>query len=125
MAKRGSSKRLSTDHENFIARAYGGTRSPSSGGAGHDCGDVRCATGLIECKATMQNKPSNILKTFEKIAKEAYSEGRIPALALRYFVPESILADTYGWVDLIVRTVENDLLREQEIEYLRASEGRL
>jgi Holliday junction resolvase len=122
MAARGSKKRLSVDHEDFIARVYGGVRSPSSGGAGNDCGDVRTKNSLFECKATTKSQ-SKILKEFEKVTKEAYSEGREPRLALRYFAPESILANLDGWVDLIVRTVENDQLREQEFEYLQASEG--
>jgi hypothetical protein len=107
MAHRGTVKRLSVDHEEHIARLYGGKRSPSSGGAGHDNGDVRCPTLLVECKATMNARPK-VLKEFEKIAKEAYAEGRTPALALRYFAPESILADVGGWVDLIVYNVRDD-----------------
>lgn len=114
MAKRGSNKRLSVDQEETIAHIYGGVRSPSSGGAAHDYGDVRCydeygrPSLLIECKVTMQEKRPKILKEFEKIASEAWAEGREPALALRYFAPESILADTDGWVDLIVRRVADD-----------------
>jgi hypothetical protein len=111
IAKRGSKKRLSVDHEAWIAQTYGGTRSPSSGGAAHDYGDVRCYDELIECKATTQAAKTKILKEFEKIAREAYAEGRIPALALRYFDPESILADVDGWVDLIVRRVADDQAR--------------
>ena len=108
IARRGSSKRLSVEQEHDIARIYGGTVSPSSGGAAHDYGDVRCPGLLIECKVTMQEKRPKILKEFEKIAAEAWAEGRDPALALRYFAPESILANTDGWVDLIVRRVADD-----------------
>jgi hypothetical protein len=108
MARRGTNKRLSVEQEHFIARLYEGTVSPSSGGADHDQGDVRCPTLLIECKVTMQEKRPKILKEFEKIATEAWAEGRDPALALRYFAPESILADTDGWVDLMVRRVADD-----------------
>jgi hypothetical protein len=121
MARRGTSKRLSVDHEEAIARAYGGSRSPSSGGAAHDYGDVRCPTVLIECKATMQAAKPKVLKEFEKIAVEAYAEGREPALALRYYAPDSILADVDGWVDLIVRSVGDDRVREDQ--YVYAMEG--
>lgn len=112
MARRGTSKRLSVDHEEFIARAYGGKRSASSGGAAHDAGDVRCPTLLIECKATMK-PPKKILDEFEKIAQEAYAEGNTPALALRYYAPDSPLASVDGYVDLMVRTVGDDLERDQ------------
>jgi hypothetical protein len=112
MAARGTSKRLSVDHEDWIAERYAGKRSKSSGGAAHDQGDVRCPTLLIECKAIM--KPNKkLIDEFEKVAKEAYSEGRTPAVALRYFAPDSILADNDGWVDLIVRRVRDDLEREE------------
>lgn len=110
MARRGSTKALSVAHEERIARAYGGKRSASSGAAAHDQGDVRCSAPmlLIECKMTgspahpMKSKPK-ILKEFEKIAKEAWSEGREPALALRYYDPDSILSGADGMIDLIVR----------------------
>lgn len=112
MARRGTSKRLSEDHEEFIARKYGGRRSASSGGAAHDQGDVRCPTLLIECKASMK-APKKLIDEFEKVTQEAYSEGRTPMMALRYFAPESILADADGWIDLVVRTVGDDLEREE------------
>lgn len=119
MARRGTSKRLSVDHEEYIARVYRGKRSPSSGGAAHDQGDVRCPTALIECKVTMAAGRPKILKEFEKITKEAFAEGRTPVLALRYFAPDSILADVDGWVDLVVRTVGDDQERETEAEYTK------
>ncbi len=53
-------------------------------------------------------KKAKIVKDMEKIAEEAWSEGREPVLALRYFDPTSILADPEGWVDLSVRRTEDD-----------------
>lgn len=110
MAKRGTVKRGSVEHENFVAKKLGGRRSPSSGASAGDEGDVRTDTELIECKMTgspakpLKKKPT-LLAQFEKIADEAYIDGREPALALRYFWPTSALADRDGWVDLIVRRV--------------------
>ncbi len=60
--------------------------------------------------------PKKILDEFEKIAKEAFAEGSYPALALRYYAPESILADVDGWVDLMVRTVADDHARESDYQ---------
>lgn len=57
--------------------------------------------------------PLKLLGEFEKIAKEAYAEGRTPALALRWYAPDSILADVDGWVDLMVRTVGDDHERDE------------
>jgi len=119
MAARGTTKRLSVDHEEWIADKYGGKRSKSSGAAAHDYGDVRVPHGsfrpglLIECKATMKQPPKKIKDEFEKITREAFAEGRTPALALRYFDPDSILADNDGWVDFIVRRVADDVEREE------------
>lgn len=111
MARKGSSKELSVRHEEWVAKYFGGKRSKSSGGAGHDSGDVRTPNWLIECKMTGNPlKPSRLPKfaqQFEKIANEAYQEGSRPMLALRWYVPDSKLADSDGWVDLIVLRPED------------------
>jgi hypothetical protein len=112
MATRGSSKALSVDQEDFIARKYGGKRSLSSGASDTDAGDVRTDKYLIECKVTGRPTApakSTLLKTFEKIAEEAYEEGREPLVALRFYNPDSILANSDGWVDLVVRRVGEDV----------------
>lgn len=116
MASRGSKKQLSEEQEVRVADAYAGIRSRSSGAAEHDQGDVRVRDAhlLIECKGTFGErtgaKPvrSTLVTQMEKIADEAWSESREPAIALRYYMPESILANNYGYVDLIVRLLEDD-----------------
>jgi hypothetical protein len=106
MAKRGSVKALSVEHENFIAYLFGGRRSRSSGAAPGDPGDVRADPWLAECKMT--GNPSEIGKRpgvasqFEKIAKEAAQKGLDPMLALRWYDPDSPLANRDGWCDLVV-----------------------
>ena len=111
MARRGSVKALSVEHEEFIARLFHGKRSASSGAAVTDNGDVRCERWLIECKMTGNpsevSKKSAVAKDFEKIATEAYAEGRDPMLALRYFDPDSKLANVDGWVDLAVMRAQD------------------
>lgn len=112
-----SNKGRSARQESFIGDAYGGTVSPSSGASARDAGDVRTAHTLIECKQTGQmHKPAKSFSLkvadFEKIAEEAYSEGRDPALAVRIYCPTSTLADKDGNVDLIVRRVQDDQYRE-------------
>ena len=100
-----------------MARTYNGRRSASSGGADNDQGDVRTPTLLLEAKVTgTPGKPlkplPKFVQEFEKIAEEAFSEGRTPVLALRFFAPNSILANKQGWVDLAVRRVEDDAADE-------------
>lgn len=121
MAAHGSKKALSEEHENFVADRYQGRRSASSGGAQHDQGDVRTIDTLFECKGTFGTRTgakvvrSTLVTQMEKIADEAHSESREPAIALRFHMPESSLADNYGYVDLVVRLLEDDASRP--IEY--------
>ena len=122
MARRGTTKQLSIEQEDYVARQYGGKRSPSSGAASHDYGDVRTPHGkntrgqLIECKGAgspahpLKVKPA-LLSVFEKIAQEAFAEGREPMLAFRYHCPDSFLADREGWIDLSVRLMCDDVER--------------
>lgn len=112
MAERGSKKELSVRQEDWIAAQYGGKRSASSGGAETDQGDVRAGLYLIECKLTggpgKPIKKNKLVRDMEKVTEEAWSEGRMPMVALRYYDPDSILADKHGWIDLIVRRVADD-----------------
>jgi hypothetical protein len=112
VAQRGTIKRYSVEHEEFIARKFFGSRQLSSGAIAGDEGDVRTPTHLIECKMTGNpakplSKRPTLLGQFEKIADEAHMDGRRPMMALRYFAPDSPLADREGWVDLIVRRIDD------------------
>lgn len=117
MAVAGSKKALSKEHEEYVAKRYEGRRSPSSGASITDLGDVRDETFLIECKGQfgerLGSKPvrSTLLNQFEKIADEAMQGDRIPAVALRFYKPESALANNEGFVDLIVKLVDDDLFQ--------------
>lgn len=113
MARRGTLKYRSVDQENFIARKYNGSRSPSSGANHRDRGDVRTESHLIECKLTgTHERPSKSislkLEDFEKIADEAYSEGKYCAMALRIYNPDSPLSDAQGNIDFITYLVRED-----------------
>ena len=114
MAARGSTKWLSQRQEERVARKHGGKKSPSSGGAISDQGDVRTVKELIECKHTGTfDKPAKSisikLSDLEKIADEAWSEGREPVMALAIYAPDSVLADANGEVNLVVRLEDDDL----------------
>lgn len=108
-------KALSEEHENYIANRYDGKRSRSSGGAAHDQGDVRCPDFLIECKGKFGirtgSKPvrSTLVTQMEKIADEAWSEDKAPAIALRFYMPDSPLANSHGYVDFMVKLLEDDV----------------
>ena len=117
MAKRGSTKALSVAHEDHISWLYRGLRSPSSGGAVTDRGDVRTLDHLIECKMTgTYEKPKRSislkLDDIEKIADEAQQEGKLWALAIRFYAPGSPVANKDGFVDVTVRSTREDAERE-------------
>lgn len=102
-----------------MAVLYRGRRSPSSGASDTDAGDVRVVSDetLFECKGKWGErvgaKPvrSTLVGQMEKVADEAWSEGREPAIALRFWLPDSPLADRFGWVDLAVRLLNDDARR--------------
>ncbi len=117
-AKRGSAKRRSVEQEEYVARKYGGVRSKSSGAAAHDYGDVRTPHGthspgqLIECKVTTGSRVPQFIQELEKIAREAWVEGREPVLVLRYEgCRGNLLADVDGNIDIAVRRMLDDVER--------------
>lgn len=101
-------KKLSKEHEQVVAKRLNGRRSPSSGASDTDKGDVSTSQFLIECKGKFGErtgqKPvrSTIVKQMEKVADEAWSMDKDPMVALRFYIPESTLADNEGYVDLLV-----------------------
>lgn len=116
MAQRGSSKDRSVEHEEYIAKVYGGRRSPSSGASLTDPGDVRPRDEdtLFECKTTGEpGKPkrTTLIQIMEKVWDEAAECSREPAVAMRYFDPTSPLANRKGWVDFTVRLTTDDAVR--------------
>jgi hypothetical protein len=111
-------KDVSRLHERTVASYYGGVPSRSSGASDTDKGDVRVKSSrtIFECKATGapggESKYTTVIRQLEKVADEAWSEGKSPALALRYFCPDSPLASVDGWLDLTVRLTKDDAERE-------------
>jgi hypothetical protein len=111
-------KEKSLAHEKYLEQLYDGVRTVNSGATSREKGDVRIrqAHTLIEAKCTggpgEPYKSSRILKLMEQIADEAWQVGLEPALALRYFNPESSLASPDGWVDFSLRLAQDDSVRE-------------
>jgi len=105
-------KQLAKIHEEWVAKQYDGRRSRTSGASPVDKGDVSTGTHLYECK--LRGAPggpsmrTTQMRWMEKVADEAWAEGKQPALCLRYYCPESILADHEGWVDFTLRLTRDD-----------------
>lgn len=113
MAKRGTVKRQSTDHEDYVADQYQGRRSPSSGASVVDKGDVSTGTHLIECKSSgstahpLKRTPT-LVQHMEKASVEAWESSKEPIVALRYYLPDSPISSPTGFVDLAVHILEED-----------------
>jgi len=129
MAERGSKKARSVAQENYVAAQYDGVRSRSSGGADNDQGDVRTTTDLIECKYTggpgEPIKRPKLLKDMEKVALEAWQEGREPVVSLRFYDPDSPLSGNDGYIDMTVRLLHDDVHRDRVYAEARAAEALL
>lgn len=106
-------KKLSREHENYVALRVAGRRSPSSGASNTDKGDVSTDTHMYECKGKFGDlaglKPvrSTLVTQFEKIADEAWASDKDPVMALRFYMPDSSLADNKGFVDLLVTRLDD------------------
>lgn len=95
-------------HEGYIARMYGGRRSPSSGASWSDRGDVRLSIKneydfTAECKATESKSYSLKLDTWNKIVEEAQEQNRRPCMFIRFQL------ESGDSVDLVVRSIHDDL----------------
>lgn len=116
-------------HEERVAELYEGVRSPSSGGADNDQGDVRTPLQLIECKYTggpgEPIKRPKILKEMEKVALEAWTEDREPVLALRFFDPDSPLSGNDGYIDFTMRLQHEDVHRDRVFREALVAEAAL
>mgnify|MGYP006893270111 CR=1 FL=1 len=108
-------KKLSTEHEQHVASFLGGRRSRSSGASDTDKGDVITDDQMIECKGKFGKRigekevRSTLVKQMEKAADEAWANGKDPAIALRFFMPDSVLADNSGYVDLFVTRLSDEV----------------
>jgi Holliday junction resolvase len=95
-------------HENYIAKMYGGRRSPSSGASWSDRGDVRVTIKddfdyTAECKTTEKLSFSIKLETWNKIVEEAQEQNRRPCMFIRFE------HETGKTTDLVVRSIHDDL----------------
>jgi hypothetical protein len=107
-------------HEKYIAKLYQGEGTAGSGNGVRQKGDVRIETDdeIVECKYTDNKDGSGnprLVKIMEKVASEAYEEGKDPAIAMRWFMPESTLANSEGCVDLVIRLARDDARRSEAL----------
>lgn len=117
MAERGTKKRRSVEQEDFLAASYPGGRRSTTSGA-HDDNDVISTYSYHEAKyegAPGEKEATGYrvkLSEMEKIVDAARKVGKDAAFQVRLYAPESTLADRDGNVDLVVRLMADDCVRE-------------
>lgn len=112
-------KELAKEHEHYIAKRYHGVRSLSSGASDHAKGDVKSRWDgtVFECKTQMrqQHSKSKLVSQMEKCADEAWEQALDPAVSLRFWDPQSPLADFSGWIYITARLTEDDIDRSEQL----------
>lgn len=86
--------------ETRLARQIGGRVRPASGAMEGAKGDMTVGAHLLEAKSTTQASMGIKLDWLAKIAKEARSEGKMPALAVSFIHPDGNPVMDGEWVML-------------------------
>lgn len=99
---RSDPQRKSRAQEKRTARLYGGQRQPGSGSGWARKGDVKTQIVLIENKRTDAKQITLKAVDLDKIWREGWAEGKIPALSLEIsgrswvMLPEADLLELIG-----------------------------
>jgi len=80
--KHNSKKAEINQHEKDLAKKLGGRRQPNSGAIGGYKGDIKLKNFLIDSKETEGAVISVNSKDLTKITREAYEDGKEPALVI-------------------------------------------
>lgn len=86
--------------EKRIAKAIGGLNVPASGAFWSRKGDVRSDDLLVEAKTTDHASYSIKKQIWEKIRREALSDGRIPVLAIQIQNRNLVVLDEEDFLEL-------------------------
>jgi hypothetical protein len=111
---RSEGQRQSRKHEDRLARATGGRRTPASGAFWHHKGDVRSPLWLIEHKFTGRTQVTIKAQVLEKIVGEAIVNGRIPVLGLHLNGRNYVVLDEEDWLDIDRRLRESNGSLDQQ-----------
>lgn len=84
--------------EERLARQLGGRTRPASGAMEGAKGDIVLGEHLLEAKSTTQASMGVKHSWLAKIAKEARSEGKMPALAVSFINPDGNPVMDGEWV---------------------------
>ena len=83
--------------EKDLARKMGGKQTPASGASGMK-GDIHLESFMIECKSTSTDTLSIKREWLLKVAREALSAGKTPALALTFTDDDGKTKQMGDWV---------------------------
>lgn len=92
------SKPIGTLSEDKVAKRLGAKKTLNSGALDFDKGDMKTDMFLIESKATEKQSFSLKLSYLVKIAKEAYSVQKVPALTVTFVDSKGDPVKLGNWV---------------------------
>lgn len=84
--------------EKRAAKRLGGRQTPGSGSRDHSKGDIVLPTFLVENKTTVGESLGLKAEWLRKIAREALSRNREPALAFQFVNAQGKPAEDGAWV---------------------------
>lgn len=83
IAANGKIGKAGRQSEKAVAKKLGGSLTPASG-AGQSKGDIQLESFMIECKSTINDSIGLKREWLLKVAREALSAGKTPALSLTF-----------------------------------------
>jgi Holliday junction resolvase len=117
-----TAKQMSVEHEDFIAKVFGGKRERASGANPTRPGDVYVHDEkiLIECKVSESNSVTINSKKLDKLRQEAAQRGCRPMAALR-------LRDPYNGdhIDVVVKLLDDEIEEREMLDYYRENVGEM
>lgn len=96
--------------EKRMSRILGGTPTPASGALEGAKGDLNLDSFLMECKSTIKDSIQIKFAWLAKIAHEAQSMGKKPALTVSFTLPDGTAIRDGDWI-MVPRRVWEDSLK--------------
>ena len=94
------------DHEDEIAKIFGGHKQNGTGNKWPFLGDVITESLSISCKCTDKKSIKINLDDFDEIRKIAFYQGKIPIICLRMAGRDFILAELFDITEICERAIQ-------------------
>lgn len=104
MSRHLTTRKMSQEHEKYLADVFDGQVVPGSGSPWSHDADVRSSKFLVEAKATANQSMSVKLPVWRKVDTEALRSGLTPLLALRIDEVDLITLHLHDFLSIIRET---------------------